>query len=531
MMIIALSGLGGSGKTTVLKCLEKEMGSLQAIHYPDELILTPMAQKLIQRMKYLTQKPSRDSSHEALHIRCSSFVVLLKALFYLIDAWIVWMFKLRNKANGLVVCDRYAYDQIIYYYMSVRRHKKLILWLAQIIPPVDLIIHFDVPPEVASRRKYEWPLEYLTREVDSRHTVFKVIKVPKITIDATASSQVLCQALKELIYICQEASAIDLYTCILLALLDPEVGVRCPNLVSVLKIDLWITQFARRNRVAYALSRVRQDNAFIARYGEFSIKQCEKWQQTIAYLNKLSKQNDIPMLVIKDFLETEVPRLPSDVDICIRLQDYQRIREIFSIFGELKLVESYKIEWSGEGFLPVDFYIDGIHDSGLLMLREEFIWKGATRKGNLFYPSPEVQIALLIQHSINETALITLFDAIHVKILSSGGIDWESLYEEAKACGWECLLHLWLSVLNTLYTPLLKRPLVSIPRALLFNSNLSFPFRLPIKSIIYIWWKKIFRENSHILPVKLWAMVMITIKALRIWRVRYKGQVPFHNEE
>lgn len=528
-MIIAITGLGGSGKTSVLELLKNET-SLYTVHYPDMWILTSM----LQKVRYLRIKKNLKHTIREVPKQQRHLSIFIKALVLWLDSWLVWLIRLCAQRRKVVICDRYAYDQMVYLNSVSRFGKKLIVWLSKIIPRVNIVVYFDLPAEVAQQRKYEWDLQYLHREVESRRTILREINTPVYMVDATASPEILCKALKELIEIHRFTDRVNQDTFLLLSALDSEIFSRYPNLFSVLKLDFHkLSQSARRNRLTYALSRLKLTKLFsdgdeMPNVNETQIR--EKWCQTLEYLGRLAKQHNLPMMIIKNFLETPIPRLPNDVDVCIMGRDEKRVINILQKTGKIRLLEPKKWLYSNKDFLPVDLYIGGIYESGLVIIQEQCLWEDAVRYNDLlYYPSPEIQTLLIIAHSIHETASMTLFDLLQVKHLaSSKGIKWNRLFKETETCGWSYLFTRWLKLANLACKTFFGRE-IAPDFGTVLPKFLIFPFNLPLREITYTWWKMNLKDTpNRSIFTRVISIFGCTIKALRICRVRLMGRIPFH---
>lgn len=536
-MIVSLTGLGGSGKSTVLKFLEKEIPSFKKIHYPSKLVLIPFIQMLKQKLGLTKKKLSQETSYCQEHKKQNSLFVILKAIFFLIDSWLIWLFKLKYAENNIIICDRYIYDYLVYYYSLTTYHffKRIIIFLARTAPPVDIIIYLNALPEVAINRKYEWPIELLKQECEIRQIILKILNVPIFILDATKPPDILAKALKEAISLCKKNNAIDQNIFFLLSLFDFDIRHSWYYLFSTLKPNVdELVQSARKNYLCYALSKKMHNDMpqFYFNFEKLAQERREKWKYTLNYIEKLANQSCFSILIIKDFLESHVPRLPSDIDLCIRFQDIGKATDSLNVLGSLELIEPHKYDWRNNEFLSVDLYMGSVYSSGLLMIQEDFLWKKATKKGGIFYPSSEAQILLIIEHSINETTLITLFDLLQVKNLIKNKIDLKILFDEANKHGWRHLLELWLSFIDTTYKISNKSPIILKSCTYIRKKkNLSFPLHLPLLSILHFWNKRVFSNKNSPLPLRILRLFTNAIKALRIWRIRCLGKIPFHNYE
>ncbi len=115
MEIITLSGLDGSGKTTQLELLQKELEANKKSVYTLHIISFSLANKLFATNTKRKRK-SNNKKKEAKAVTKAGFLaIFLRKLALLIDSFRFNQLVLALKMNGLydyVLVDRYFYDQI-----------------------------------------------------------------------------------------------------------------------------------------------------------------------------------------------------------------------------------------------------------------------------------------------------------------------------------------------------------------------------------------------------------------------------------
>lgn len=520
-MIVAVTGLGGSGKTTVLQRL-REILPVEVVHYPDAEGILPV----LRRASPWHRGRAHDHAYRDTPPRPGLLVLWVKAGLFLLDAWIVWFRHLRHRP-GIVLCDRCPYDYLVYLHSVATSGRRFLAWLARLMPRVDGVVYVDVRPEIVRDRKPEWGLEYLRRQAEAYMAVLGQAPAVVYPFDGAKSPEALARGLADLLDLISQRSRLDAATLTLLGLLDPEVRTRRASLLAVLKPPKAdVIRVARRNRLAYAIAQARGDGQtefrdVSDRYG--------RWAQTVEWLNETCRRHSLRLMIIKSFLSSPVPRLPSDVDVIVPDTDRRRLAEILAEHGRLRQVEQQKWEWRAPDLLPVDLYVGGVHEAAMETVGEAWLWERAVSRDALYYPSGEAEILLVIAHSTHETAVITLFDLIQVKRLSDmQSIDWAAITREAARCGWKPLLDLWLTYLNGIYMAMLHRRIapgwpVTPPY---FG---GFPIRLPLTWLLLTWgkwnWEK--RVQGTMPAV---GLVAHAARAARIWHVRRSGRIPFHDD-
>lgn len=516
-MVIALTGLGGSGKSTVTQWIHMTDPSARVLHYPDLLVLTRFLRRLLKR----DTAARYDESNFTFQNPVS---VLIKALIQWIDAWVVWWrFGRRGTGDGqssrLIVFDRFAYDQFIYYFSITRRGHRLLSWLVRTLPRVDLLVHLSVPPAVAYERKREWSLEILEREASNRSAVLKYLRMPVYTLDGTASPNTSRQAVVELLTLLQTGPVLDAADLYLAGLLDSELHARYPSLLQVLRPNpADVYNAARRNRLLYSLSVHAPGSGLFP--AEVAAGRLAAYRQTLQRLATISVESGIPLLILKDFHRYPVPNLPSDVDISVRGEHAAALFRTISSHGPIRKVEPHKWEWSPRDGVPVDIYVGGVFDGDLLFVTEEALWEGAVQgQSGLWYPRSDIEALLVIEHAIHETGLMLLRDLLQTRMLLDRA-DRTAVLREAERCGWGPLCRRWLETVDRFYDGS-------------FESNIwRFPVFLPLTSTLAVWIRKIGSD-----PIgaggggRCWRVAVLVVRALRMWRVRKQGRIPFHNFE
>lgn len=160
--IIAFSGIDGSGKTTAAKLLEKMLerqGFKVMYHHELDFIFSKAIKRLFdkcigtRRAKKVLKYLDANAQNKLI------FSILDDLIFWLNGIISYFYFRLKR---GIIIHDRWIYDHTIRYECTL---ENIFMSYAFRYFPArpDIVILFDVPPEVAYLRKREthsYDLEY-----------------------------------------------------------------------------------------------------------------------------------------------------------------------------------------------------------------------------------------------------------------------------------------------------------------------------------------------------------------------------------
>lgn len=152
--IVGLSGIDGSGKTTIATCVVdilKSQGYKATYHHELNLVVFGPLFRFFRRIF----KGKADEAKEQVILGTWKGRTLYSHMYYLIvclDTYIAYMiFKLRR---GITVCDRWTYD--IPPTFSYRNYRsRIIEKLLLSTPRPDVMILLKVPSDVACLRKID----------------------------------------------------------------------------------------------------------------------------------------------------------------------------------------------------------------------------------------------------------------------------------------------------------------------------------------------------------------------------------------
>lgn len=159
MQLITISGLDGSGKTTQLDKLEKELKAVDKKVYRLHIIDFSLANRLLG-----SKKKKDSSSYTKSVVKAGKFAIFLRKIALILDILHFNRFKTKlcnNKGYDYILTDRYFYDQIInilYLEKNSKKSQPPALWqkiAEKLIKKPDLAIFIQVSPEIALSRDRE----------------------------------------------------------------------------------------------------------------------------------------------------------------------------------------------------------------------------------------------------------------------------------------------------------------------------------------------------------------------------------------
>lgn len=197
-MLITFSGLDGSGKTTLIESVRKDLEAkryrvFMQTMYDDLCFYAIMrrARRVLSRMLGIESKPnsgpdlSKDPSFASgaewnggvrdPKIGAADKKGVLKKTLYgvvrsrfvkravlFLDLLILMIKKRRveREGNAVLITDRYLYDSLVDVADLKGRRWGFVRMFMKLVPIPDVPIFVDVPAEVAFERKHEYPIAY-----------------------------------------------------------------------------------------------------------------------------------------------------------------------------------------------------------------------------------------------------------------------------------------------------------------------------------------------------------------------------------
>ncbi len=195
-ILVSFSGLDGSGKTTQIAALRESI-SLLGLHstlltFWDEIVVARGCRESFVH-KVLGSEPGVGAPGSPVKRRDknvrSAYLVVARHLLYLADAihLRIVLRRARRSVDGVIVMDRYLYDELANLPLENRFSAAYAKLLAKIAPRPELTVVLDADPELACARKPEYPVTFTFQ---SRRSYFRLARllgymtiIPPLTVD------------------------------------------------------------------------------------------------------------------------------------------------------------------------------------------------------------------------------------------------------------------------------------------------------------------------------------------------------------
>ena len=265
---------------------------------------------------------------------------------------------------------------------------------------------------------------------------------------------------------------------VVLSVVDPEYpnDTQVEEIVSNRDLLKKAIRLAERNGLYYYFVRRLIDlNSDLTLSGEEQehwdneLQKLQALKNTFAFLSEMQLRDGIDYILIKAC--TTIPHLPRDVDILVRIEDRERIYDMFARDG-MKIAYSNNVEtaFHKEGYTKLDIY-SKIQYIGINFIDSRFLWNSKVWvEGEMFgikYPSlnDEANFLLLLVHSIFGHRSMTLLDFLHIRSLMADIHDIGVCRDRAYERGWGIVFDMGLERLDAIYKTIYKE-----------GETVSFPY-------------------------------------------------------
>jgi thymidylate kinase len=201
--LISFSGMDGSGKSTQIEALCRQLSEagipVLRLAFWDNVVGLSKWRAAFSH-KFLKSdgrvgEPGKPAHRHDKNNR-AWYLLAARSVLYLIDALNLRRVvgKARNSEAGVIVFDRYIYDQLATLPMEwpvVRAYARLVL---SCVPKPDVAYLLDAEPEVARERKPEYPLDFLHKYRSSYLLLQDVADLTLIEPQSQADAQVAIAA-------------------------------------------------------------------------------------------------------------------------------------------------------------------------------------------------------------------------------------------------------------------------------------------------------------------------------------------------
>ncbi|HEX6805869.1 MAG TPA: thymidylate kinase [Terriglobales bacterium] len=175
-ILISFSGIDGAGKTTQIQLLKEHLAaagiSVGELTFWDNVVVlrglrSGFSQRVLQSDGEIGT-PERPSQRRDKNVQ-SLPLLLFRCILHIADT--ISLRRVIRKATsrpcGVVIFDRYIYDQLAALPLHAPWARGFARWLLKLAPRLDLSYVLDAVPEEARARKPEYPLEFMRQYRES----------------------------------------------------------------------------------------------------------------------------------------------------------------------------------------------------------------------------------------------------------------------------------------------------------------------------------------------------------------------------
>ena len=175
-ILISFSGIDGAGKSTQIQKLRSYLSEagipVSELTFWDNVVMFPRMRsgfsKVVLQSDGSIGTPDRPAKRNDKN---AQFMPLLfgRAALYIFDVLNLRRIvaKAKSQDGGVVIFDRYIYDQLAAMPMDSWIARAYARFLLKLAPRPDLSYVLDAVPEVARARKPEYPVEFMHRQRQS----------------------------------------------------------------------------------------------------------------------------------------------------------------------------------------------------------------------------------------------------------------------------------------------------------------------------------------------------------------------------
>ncbi len=193
-MIIAFSGIDGSGKTTCARSVSDYFESRNMPVKYSHIVRDSFYHKILHRLIGRVSRSAQNSLENSLRTKNAGAAVFISrwikkaALFINLLYFNLRYMRYRNNLRRSIVTDRYFYDDIVQsMYLGITGKMFLSIYEKLIVRP-DLVFFLRSEPMAAYARKQEYNREYFIKKKGLYDDIYG--RIPNITIQESSISSI-----------------------------------------------------------------------------------------------------------------------------------------------------------------------------------------------------------------------------------------------------------------------------------------------------------------------------------------------------